>query len=169
MKNSRETLDKRNKLKREWFQKLKDTDFPKTILKVCSDCGELKEHSWSHSFTQTGVPEYRARCVDCRKKYLSTLRKSRRELLYEQRLKRVNVVREKCFLMLGGKCEKCGEIDFDVLTFHHINPNEKKYDVCKLIANGHSFENKKLQDELKKCKILCFNCHMKQHRRNKNV
>lgn len=164
MKNSKETLEKRNRLKREWFQKLKDTDFPRTIKKKCKECGKIKDCQWQHSFTQTGEPEYRARCIDCQKKYFSRLRKSRREKLNEQRFKRAIKVKQQCIDFLGGKCKECGENDLYALTFHHINPEQKNIEIGKLINNGYCFENKKIQEELKKCELLCFNCHMKKHR-----
>lgn len=163
MKNSKETLAKRNRLKREWFAKLKDTDFPKTIKKRCKDCGEIKDCKWQHSFTQTGVPEYRCRCIDCYKKYLSDLRKRRRLTLNRQRLARIEETKEKCIILLGGKCKDCGESDMRILSFHHKKPEQKEFDISKLINNGCCFSNKKLQDELKKCELLCFNCHMKRH------
>lgn len=169
MKNSRETLDKRNKLKKEWFDKLKNTDFPKTIKRKCIDCGEIKDCQWQHSFTQTGQPEYRARCIDCHKKYLSNLRKIRREQLNNQRIIRAEKTKQKCINALGGECKKCGEQDPIVLTFHHINPDEKDIEIGKLINNGYCFENESLQKELKKCILLCFNCHMKEHRKDSNV
>ena len=164
MKNSKETLEKRNKLKREWFKKLKNTDFPKTIKKKCKDCGEIKECQWQHSFTQTGIPEYRCRCIECHKKYLSNLRKKRKNILNEQRFKRAIKVKKQCIDFLGGRCKECGETNLYALTFHHKNPEQKSIEIGKLINNGYSFENEKIQAELKKCELLCFNCHMKKHR-----
>lgn len=41
-------------------------------------------------------------------------------------------------------------------SFHHTDPTNKKYDIGKLIA---SRKRTLLLDELKKCLILCANCH----------
>jgi len=169
VKNSRETLDKRNQLKREWFIKLKDTDFPKTILKKCKDCGEIKECSWQHSFTQTGVPEYRCRCIKCFKKYLSRLKKrtkpQRNKSLQKMWLRR----KTECVDLLGGQCIKCGyDKSLYALTFHHRIPKEKVIEISVAIRN-YSFKHKILQNELKKCDLLCFNCHMELHGGERNV
>ncbi len=54
---------------------------------------------------------------------------------------------------LGGKCNKCGT--FENLTFDHINPFSKKYDIAKIMCG----KKEKLINELKKCQILCEKCH----------
>ena len=74
MKNSPATLQKRNELKRKWKKEINVNSFPHNIFKVCNDCGELKLCGWQSSFTQTGKPEYRARCNDCYKIYLHKIR-----------------------------------------------------------------------------------------------
>lgn len=163
MKNSPETLAKRNRLKREWFQKLKDTNFPREILRICKDCGEEKMCGWNSSFTQTGIPEYRARCKDCFSKYNSKTRKKARSVLTSQKRKRSRVNKQKCVNYLGGKCSVCGyNKSLFALTFHHKDKSLKSSDVSIMLTNM-SFNNKKLIDELDKCELLCFNCHMEIH------
>lgn len=57
---------------------------------------------------------------------------------------------------LGGKCQVCGNSDHRVLQFDHIDPTSK-------IAKVTTFFNRKnrtlLIEELKKCQLLCANCH----------
>lgn len=60
---------------------------------------------------------------------------------------------------LGGKCEICGEDRFFRLSFHHIDPDKKEYNVRCLF--GKSLE--RLEKEIKKCKLLCLNCHHELH------
>lgn len=65
------------------------------------------------------------------------------------------------------KCSNCPENHPACLDFHHLDPNEKEFLITKLI---HS--KKKLKEELKKCIVLCANCHRKFHfeqRGKKNV
>ena len=66
--------------------------------------------------------------------------------------------KEKLVKMLGGKCSKCGyKKTLAALSFHHINPKEKKFDLSK---NGNLLhEWKEVVAEAKKCQILCLNCH----------
>lgn len=65
--------------------------------------------------------------------------------------------------LLGGKCIKCGySKSFFALQFHHINPDEKEDDMARL-----SFE--KQIEEVKKCLLLCANCHFEIHEELENT
>lgn len=63
------------------------------------------------------------------------------------------------------KCIKCGFSHIAALDFHHVDPKEKEYDVNRLISNG---QFKKAEEELKKCVVLCANCHRIHHYEQKN-
>lgn len=69
--------------------------------------------------------------------------------------------REKGIRYLGSKCRCCGNADSDVLTFHHVD-RENKYD--NLSSLWHSKWNV-IELELDKCELLCANCHMKLHKK----
>lgn len=72
------------------------------------------------------------------------------------------IKKRKAIKLLGGCCKTCGINDVDVLTFHHKDKNQKKFEL------GDSWANTKwllIEEELKKCELLCFNCHMKMHRK----
>jgi Zn finger protein HypA/HybF involved in hydrogenase expression len=56
-------------------------------------------------------------------------------------------------------CKKCGDIRSYVLDFHHINPDEKEFDLGE--ASKYSIPRLKL--ELEKCITLCRNCHSEFH------
>jgi hypothetical protein len=60
------------------------------------------------------------------------------------------------------KCLKCNENHPAVLEFHH--KNEKKMDVAKMVYEGYS--KKRILLEISKCKVLCANCHKKEHYRS---
>jgi hypothetical protein len=53
-------------------------------------------------------------------------------------------------------CYKCGEKHPRVLNFHHRNPKDKNFNI-------HDGKNSltKVMSEVKKCDILCINCHVK--------
>lgn len=57
-------------------------------------------------------------------------------------------------------CETCGEKDFRCLDFHHVDPLEKDIEVSLMIVK---FGKTKILNEIKKCKVLCSNCHRKFH------
>jgi len=57
-------------------------------------------------------------------------------------------------------CARCPENHTATLDFHHIDPTEKEYEVSQLISN-RMFT--KAYKEIKKCIVLCANCHRKHH------
>lgn len=59
------------------------------------------------------------------------------------------------------KCTLCNEDHPATLQFHHLDPNEKEIEVSLAVTNGWSF--KRIEEEIKKCIVLCANCHMKEH------
>src|SRR5688572_20767408 len=67
-KNSPATLKARNEKRAYWKRKIDPSSFPHTIVKWCISCNEMKECNWAATFTQSGHPEYRSRCVECQKK-----------------------------------------------------------------------------------------------------
>lgn len=56
---------------------------------------------------------------------------------------------------MGGKCVKCGSKE--KIEFDHINPKDKKYNIAKVW-----YDDSKVLPELKKCQLLCNNCHLEK-------
>jgi len=167
MKNSLETLRKRNKLKRMWKKKIDPNSFPHQIKKKCKDCKKVKLCDWLSSFTQTGKLEYKARCRSCHNAYsrkrskIESVKKARNKRRKKMLIKR----KQKVVDAFGGKCEICGyKKSLAALTFHHKNPDEKEFGIG--ILKDCSIE--RLNKELKKCQLLCFNCHMELHEKLNN-
>lgn len=68
----------------------------------------------------------------------------------------------------GGKCEHCGyDKNIAALEFHHINPNEKEFQLDMRHFSNSNLET--LQLELAKCKLLCANCHREEHNKDLNL
>lgn len=162
MKNSAETLKKRNQLRRMWKQKTDLTHFPRKIKRICIDCKREKLCSWQHSFTQTGKPEYRARCDNCFKKYLHKIRTTNKYREARNKTRKIKLLDRKRKMVdyLGSKCIKCGYNKcLSALTFHHRNPKAKEYVLGYIKDNNWQ----KIKKELDKCDLVCFNCHMEIH------
>lgn len=61
---------------------------------------------------------------------------------------------------LGGKCIQCGwDKNQAALQFHHKNPKEKEF----VLANVANKSWDTIKQELKKCVLLCANCHTTLH------
>lgn len=65
----------------------------------------------------------------------------------------------KAINMLGGKCEKCGETKPWLLAFHHVDPNEKEFEIGILLEGRWT----NIESELHKCICVCSNCHRELH------
>lgn len=59
------------------------------------------------------------------------------------------------------KCLDCGENNPICLDFHHTNPKTKVDGVTKMLYEFRSL--KSVLKEIKKCVIVCANCHRKRH------
>ena len=57
-------------------------------------------------------------------------------------------------------CEMCGENHISTLDFHHIEKHPDNRAVNKLVSN---YNFKEAYEEIKKCAVLCANCHRKHH------
>ena len=61
----------------------------------------------------------------------------------------------------GGKCAVCGYDKCQrALSFHHVNPKEKDFD---LSSRGLTRSWERIKKEIDKCVLLCANCHMELH------
>lgn len=77
-----------------------------------------------------------------------------------------NKIKRKEFIEFTAKiksfvgCLVCGEGNAICLDFHHIG--DKKYNISNAIFNSMVGKNA-LKNEIKKCIVVCSNCHRKIH------
>ena len=64
-------------------------------------------------------------------------------------------------------CSKCNENHPATLEFHHKKEHKKEKAIGDMVDDGYSI--KKILEEIKKCEVLCSNCHKKLHYNNKNL
>ncbi len=58
-------------------------------------------------------------------------------------------------------CMDCGISHPAVLQFHHRNKTEKSFTISSIVSRATSI--KQITNEIKKCDVLCVNCHAKRH------
>ena len=69
-------------------------------------------------------------------------------------------LKNRAVYVLGGKCQICGyDKCQQALDFHHIDPNIKAFGIQENC--NRSWETVKA--EIKKCALLCANCHREVH------
>jgi len=63
------------------------------------------------------------------------------------------------------KCHKCGYsgTNFNSLCFHHISSNDKKFNISNYFARKEGVSVERLLEEIKKCEVICKNCHKVMH------
>ena len=65
----------------------------------------------------------------------------------------------------NSTCEMCGESRWYCLEFHHKAGKEERYEaISRMVRRRRS--RAVIEEELKKCVILCANCHREFHHKN---
>lgn len=63
---------------------------------------------------------------------------------------------------LGGKCQVCGYNKCQkALHFHHIDPKTKNFAISEALRK--SYPQQEVWEEIKKCILVCANCHVEIH------
>jgi len=95
----------------------------------------------------------------------------RKKRYYQENKERINIeqrgyinrkrhgLKQKCVDYMGGECFECGGV-FEPcqFCFHHLNPNEKEFNISDGILQNRSWEG--IVEELDKCVMLCLHCHV---------
>ncbi len=136
-------------------------------MKICSKCNVQKTLS-SFYVKDSRTGRLHAQCKECYKIYRrshyseyyqahrESYRKRSREARAQARLEfRTNMLR----YLKDKSCEICEESDIRTFEFDHINPELKLFSISQSARLGYSWEKTVL--EIKKCRILCANCHKK--------
>jgi len=73
---------------------------------------------------------------------------------YQKKYQREYYIKRKnlAIQILGGVCVKCGSVE--ELEFDHIDPKSKYKNITSLLKSSFALES-----ELKKCQLLCGDCH----------
>ncbi len=122
----------------------------KTIKKNKKKC-KLCERAFNRElFSYHSGPE-RSICLDCWAKSRSEKKSRIRDYLNDFKKQ--------------SKCMECGFDNPIALQFHHKNPKNKKYTVSIMVSQGYPIET--IEKEIKKCDILCANCHLIKHQKDK--
>lgn len=128
-------------------------------MKICNKCKQEREESDFKIRSNTGKPN--TICIICQREYkLKDYYKNKKSYIDRN----INTKKRNKEYILEFKssnpCSNCGEEDPRCLDFHHIDPKSKVLEVSKLAHNG-CIDLVKL--EIKKCIMLCANCHRKLH------
>lgn len=133
-------------------------------MKKCTTCSEKKDEndfSLQRRKMKNGESYFcrRSECRNCYNDYMRRYLKNKES--HKKLVKKSKIDRRKFIsdLKLKNGCKRCGYNKCSAaLHFHHINKNEKDFEISWAANKGISVE--KIQKEIDKCIILCSNCHM---------
>ena len=123
--------------------KMIEGDQEVTETKVCHDCGRelpVTEFNYWNKANRT----YMNICKECEKKKNAKKHEEKKEI--------INTLKS-----CGCCC--CDENDINCLDFHHIDPEEKDFNM----SAAPNKTTKKIIEEASKCIVVCSNCHRKIH------
>jgi endonuclease I len=130
-------------------------------MKKCSRCKKEKslDNFNKEKTTKDGLSTY---CKNCRKniRHKSYI-KNKSSIISKQLEKRR--ASQDWVRQFKTKCNQCGEAHPAVLDFHHLQ--NKEHSIGSL-TNRNNLTNKikkLIKLEIKKCIVLCSNCHRKLH------
>lgn len=130
-------------------------------MKTCSKCKE--EKTFDHfNKEKTAKDGYGVYCKSCkkdirRKSYI----KNKESIISKQLHKRR--ASQDWVRQFKDKCLYCGETHPAVLDFHHLQ--DKEHAIGSLTNRNNLTDKikKLIKEEIKKCIVLCSNCHRKLH------
>lgn len=117
--------------------------------KKCRKCGVEKSRS---AFYRLKGAQYKEEW-DCRDSFCTACRG-------EYQTERRRAIKILAVKYMGGRCLDCSLVTehYEVYDFHHLDPSKKEFSPGKVVR---AFEN--MREELKKCVLLCANCHRIRH------
>lgn len=134
------------------------------ILKKCGRCQVEKPRDafYKHSGKHDGL---QGRCKECTTAHNKSWYAGSDERRDSVKARRVAVKTKNQALVNRFKsfygCSHCGERDVIVLDLHHRDPAQKDAHIAELMKCSM----KALRDEIRKCMVLCANCHRREHHR----
>ena len=133
--------------------------------KVCKECGETKPLSAFHPNKQCSKGVV-GTCRSCTGQRISQWYKENRNRRQEIANTKNQQRKQKAVDYFGGKCADCDQTFPNcVFQFHHLDPSKKDINPSGAMARNEN----SMWIELKKCIMLCANCHIIRHRGKEGV
>jgi hypothetical protein len=134
--------------------------------KLCKLCNQVKkiEEFPLNSPDAKGRRYYMSKCKKCMtlsvkpyvQKYMKENPERWKEYGKNTRNKRAELLKE----LRSEGCVKCKDKRYYVIDFHHLDPSKKDISVSDASIS-------KIKSEVKKCILLCRNCHAEFHHQEK--
>lgn len=135
-------------------------------MKVCTKCKEnLPDSSYNiKKINKNGTLQKQSICIECNKIYQKEHYVKNKEKYYLKARNWENEYKKNVYSVLmemtKDGCVKCGEKHFACLQFDHIERDKKTSNISTMIRDTKKIDL--ILEEIKKCNILCANCHAKK-------
>jgi hypothetical protein len=147
--------------KRSWVRRDREDE------SYCRTCKTWKPKEFYCRDVEQGLLEYD--CIEClkvhRRKSYAKHRETTRASNDEWTRRAVETANEYLYqYLLTHPCVDCGNTNILTLTFDHVR-GQKSGNVSEMVSRGRSIET--VKQEIEKCDVVCFNCHMRRERRRR--
>ena len=124
------------------------------------NCGQSTVIYWLKKLGLTTFRKKHLNCKICQKEFNQLQERNRSVCNSCNTKKRRYKNKLRAIELLGGCCERCGYDKHPAaLEFHHRNPEEKSFTIGMVGNKSWSV----IVEELKKCELICSNCHNIEH------
>ena len=144
------------------------------LMKPCTKCG-IEKFLSDYYIKDSKTGRLHAQCKLCYKEHRKTYYAHHYAKYGELYRERAKAYRTKLKMeyrknmqeyLSGESCIDCGESDPVVLELDHIDPATKLFSISQAVKLGYRWLD--VLNELKKCQILCANCHKRRTARQFN-
>lgn len=131
------------------------------IINCACDCGEQLRNKDKYGRDKKFINGHNNRKYKDPTQYKREWNHRNRKQRYLKKIERGHKLKVKVIKLLGGKCSDC-RLKYNgknacVFQVHHEDPTKKLFAVNTRTLINYSW--KKILEEIKKCKLLCANCH----------
>lgn len=136
-----------------------------TLHKTCTKCNQsLPIDSFSQREGKNG-PFRHSWCNECKRKINAGYWERNGKQYRRGQKEKAAELKRKYVEKLGGKCMRCGYNKYlAALHFHHMRDKDANVGHLLDAASKSSKDMlRRLDDEVKKCVLLCANCHAGLH------
>ena len=145
-----------------YLRKIYPTNTPirEISKKINRSIRSIRHKASRMNLSRPNIPVNKPKDINHRKKYDKRYYKNNKKKIYKNKRKRIQNCKKELIKILGDGCKICGyEKCIAALEFHHKG-SKKEGHVTEIIRN---FSKQKALKEIKKCILLCANCHRELH------
>jgi len=148
--------------KKKYFDKVLDNA---EVVKCACGCGANMKNRDNYGRQKKFINGHNGRKYEDKTQHKREWNHRNKESRYESKVKRGHILKVKIIKLLGGKCDCCNLLyngkNACVFQVHHQGTDKKEFQINTRTLINYAWS--KILAEVKKCKLLCANCHFIHH------